>query len=269
MVPDKMDAGLEWQIGVWDEISDLYLREYARRFAPVVDAVMVRAKIKPGDVVLDLGTGTGALALRAARATGPKGRVVGLDISPDMLQLAERTAATAGLKNIELCEGRTEAIPAQDSSFDVVLASLSLMYVIDRAAAAREIVRVLKRGGCFVGAVWAEPDKCDIVRFQQTAGSFAPEPPVPDVGPGSMADPDLFVKQLAAAGLTARVETQELGFEFDTFESAWEVLAGVTTSRLDPKRKDEAKDAVRQLMWQQPDEPRYFRNLTRFIVANV
>lgn len=269
MEVDKNHEGLEWQIGVWDQISDVYLREIDRRFVPVVDGVISRAELKPGETILDLGTGTGAVAIQAARPVGPDGAVTGVDISPDMLRLAERRAARAGLNNIQFREGRAETIPAEDSSFDVVLASLSLMYVIDRAAAAKEIVRVLRPGGRLVAAVWAAPEKCDIVRFQQTAGSFAPKPPVANVGPGAMADPTLFVKQLAEAGLTAKVETQELGFVFDTFAFAWEVLAGVTTAKLDPDRIEEAKEAVRQLMWQKPNEPRHFRNVTQFIVGSV
>lgn len=269
MVEGKVDEGLAWQIDVWDQMSDLYLREIDRRFVPVVDGVIARAEIQPGESVLDLGTGTGAVAVRAAQATGSDGSVVGVDISPDMLRLAERTAASMGQINIEFCEGRGEAIPAEDSSIDVVLASLSLMYVIDRGAAAKEIVRVLKPGGRFVAAVWAGPDKCDIVRFQQTAGSFAPKPPVPNVGPGAMADPTEFMKELADAGLAARVETEQLGFAFDSFDFAWEVLAGVTTAKLEPGQKEKAKEAVRQLMWEEATESRYFRNLTQFIVGRV
>ena len=209
------------------------------------------------------------MAHQAARLAVPDGAVTGVDISPEMLRLAERRAAMAGLNNIQFREGRAETIPAEDSSFNVVLASLSLTYVIDRAAAAKEIVRVLRPGGRLVAAVWAAPEMCDIVRFQQTAGSFAPKPPVANVGPGAMADPTLFVKQLAEAGLTAKVETQDLGFVFDTFAFAWEVLAGVTTAKLDPGRIEEAKEAVRQLIWQKPNEPRHFRNVTQFIVGSV
>jgi SAM-dependent methyltransferase len=118
---------------------------------------------------------------------------------------------------------------------DVVLASLSLMYVIDRAAAAREIARVLRPGGRFVAAVWAGPAECDIVWFQQTAGSFAPAPPVPGVGPGALADTRPLLAQLEDVDLRARVETEILGFDFDDFESAWETLAGVTTATLAPE----------------------------------
>jgi SAM-dependent methyltransferase len=141
------------------------------------------------------------------------------------------------------------------------------MYVIDRAAAAREIARVLRPGGRLVAAVWAGPADCDIVRFQQTAGSFAPPPPVPGVGPGALADARPLLTQLAEAGVHARIETEVLGFDFDDFESAWAMLAGVTTAALAPERREEAKAAVRALMWPRGEGPRHFSNMTQFVVG--
>ena len=73
------------------------------------------------------------------------------------------------------------------------------MYVIDRAAAARELARVLRPQGRLVAAAWAEPEACDIVLFQQTAGLFAGPPPVPGVGPGALADPTPFLRDKAGS----------------------------------------------------------------------
>ena len=103
---------------------------------------------------MDLGTGTGSVALRAAPLVG-EGEVTGVDISADMLAVAKRRAAKLGVGGVMFREGGAEAIPAEDGSFDVVLACLCLMFVIDRAAAAREFARVLRPGGRFVAAVWA------------------------------------------------------------------------------------------------------------------
>lgn len=256
--------GLTWQIGVWDRISDIYLREIDQRFAPVVENVIARAGLEPGHRVLDLGTGTGAVAERAAPVVG---QVVGVDVSAEMLALAQQRIAARGLTNVAFREGRAEELPADDGNFDAVLASLSLMYVIDRVAAAREIARVLRPGGRLVGAVWAGPDRCDIVRFQQIAGSFAPPPPVPGVGPGALADPKPFLEQLAAAGVRARVDTETLGFDFEDFGSAWDVLAGVTTAQLAPERRQEAKAAVLTAMYPDGDGPRHFQNTTLFITG--
>jgi SAM-dependent methyltransferase len=224
MDQQKNAEGLAWQVSIWDRMVPVYTREIDKRFEPIVERVVNRADLKPGQHALDLGTGTGSVALRAAKAVAPNGRVTALDISPDMLAIARRRAASEA--NITFVEGRAEAIPADAESIDAVLASLSLMYVIDREAAAREIARVLRPGGHLVGAVWAGPDRADIVLLQQTAGSFAPEPPVPGVGPGALGDPAPFLAQLAEAGLKAHFETEIMEFAFDDFASAWDVLAG-------------------------------------------
>jgi len=269
MDSDRERQGFRWQVGVWGRISQLYLREVDPRFAAVVENVLRRGDLKPGHRVLDLGTGTGTVAIGAAGLVGPAGKVTGVDISPDMLALAKRRVIESACTNIDLREGRAEQLPAEDGSVDVLLASLSLMFVIDRAVAAREIRRVLRPGGRFVAAVWAAAERCDIVLFQQTAGSFAPTPPVPGVGPGALADPTGFLTQLADTGIDARVETEELGFDFRDFDSAWEVLAGVTTAELPPERRQEAKEAVQAVMWPHGRGPRHFRNVTQFLVGCV
>ena len=267
--PIQDRKALAWQTGVWNRISDIYVREIDRRFAPVVGALVGRAGLRSGEHVLDLGTGTGAVARRAAAIVGPHGRVVGADISPDMLALARRRATNADLGNLLFLDGRAEAIPADDAAFSVVLACLSMMYVIDRGAAAREIARVLQPGGRFVAAVWAGPEECDIVRFQQTAGRFAGPPPVPGVGPGALAELSGFVRQLDAAGIQARVESETLGFDFPDFASAWDTLAGVTTAQLSPERQQEAKNTILAAMYPDGDGPRHFRNVTQFILGRM
>lgn len=259
---------ISWQTGVWDRISDIYGREIDRRFAPVVEGCIRRSGLRPGESVLDLGTGTGAAAIAAAAAIGPTGSVTAVDLSTEMLELASRRIEEAQLANIELREGRAEDIPAPDASFDVVIASLSFMYVIDRHRAARECARVLRSGGRLVAAVWAGADLADIVRFQQTAGAFAPPPPIPGVGPGALADPEPFLTQLARAGISARVDTEVIEFAFDDFEQAWDVLAGVTTANLDEERRADAKHAVRTAMWSDPTAPRVFSNRSQFIVGS-
>ena len=267
--PNQDREALAWQTGVWNRISDIYVHEIDRRFVPIVEALVGRATLLGGEQVLDLGTGTGAVARRAAAIVGPRGRLVGVDISPEMLALARRSATSVGVGNLTFLEGRAEAIPAEDAAFNAVLACLSMMYVIDREAAAREIARVLKPGGRFVAAVWAAPEQCDIVLFQQTAGRFAGPPPVPGVGPGALAEPSGFLQQLDAAGILARVETETLGFDFPDFASAWDTLAGVTTAQLPPERQQEAKDAVMGAMYPKGDGPRHFRNVTQFIVGRA
>ena len=267
MATDRDQAGFSWQIKIWDQMADLYLNENAPRIAPVADRAVAHADLTAGEQVLDLGTGTGTVIERVAPLVGASGAVMGTDISTKMLSTAQQQVNMWGFTNVTLREGRAEAIPAEDASFDAVIASLSLMYVIDRAAAAREMARVLRPGGRVVAAVWAGAEQNDLVRFQQIAGSFAATPPVTGVGPGVLADPSPFLEQLSEAGLESRVETETLGFEIDSFALAWDVFAGVTTATLSPERRQEAKDAVMREMWPNGDGPRHFRNVTHFIIG--
>ena len=108
MEGNDVREGLTWQIGVWDRISDIYLREIDQRFAPVVENVIARAGLEPGHRVLDLGTGTGAVAERAAPVVG---QVVGVDVSAEMLALAQQRTAARGLTNVAFREGRAEGLP--------------------------------------------------------------------------------------------------------------------------------------------------------------
>lgn len=267
MPTDTDHSGMARQTGVWDRMAPIYLREIDPRFAPVIDHLLTRAGLEPGQRILDLGTGTGAVAVRTAPLVAPGGRVVGVDISPEMLALARERATEAGHGEIRFGEGRAEAIPADDATFNVVFASLSLMFAIDRAAAAREIARVLRPGGRLVAAVWAGPEEADIVLFQQIAGRFAPTPPVPGVGPGALGNPAPFLAQLAEVGIVAQVERETFGFDFANFEHAWDVLAGVTAAQLSAERQRAAREAVLAAMWSHGDGPRHFRNVTQFVVG--
>jgi SAM-dependent methyltransferase len=266
MVPD--DEGLTWQIQTWNQMADLYVKENAPRMAPVVENVVSRAALCPGEHVLDIGTGTGGIIERAAPKVGSTGHVLGIDISANMLHVARQQLSSRGFTNFSLREAAAESLPADAAAFDVVLASLSMMYVVDRATAAREIARVLRPGGRFVAAVWAGPQHCDLVRFQQIAGRFAGPPPVPGVGPGALADPSTFLEQLNDAGVEGSVDTQMLGFSVGSFALAWAVFAGVTTAKLSPERQQEARDAVRAEMWPDGEGARDFRNLTQFVIGH-
>jgi len=248
-------------------MSNLYQDEWDERFGPIVDAVITRAEMVSGETVLDLGSGTGSVAQQAAKVVGPTGQVVGVDLSEEMVEIARNRVSSLSLKNLVFQQGTGENIPAPDGAFDVVVSSLTLMYVIDRPAAALEIARVLRPGGRLIAAVWAGPDKCDIVRFQQAAGRFGETPPVSGVGPGGLADPTLFLKQLADAGISASVDSESFQFEFLNFQSAWHAMAGVTTSELTETRRQEAQRAVMNMMYEDGDEPRTYRNLTQFIVG--
>ncbi len=105
------------------------------------------AELRPGERVLDLGSGGGIDVLLSARRVGPTGRAIGLDMTDEMLALAQRNAAEAGIDNVEFVRGTIESIPLPGASVDVVISNCVINLAADKAAVFREIARVLRPGG--------------------------------------------------------------------------------------------------------------------------
>ncbi len=105
------------------------------------------ADLHPGERVLDLGSGGGIDVLLSARRVGPTGRAFGLDMTDEMLTLAQRNAAEAGADNVEFLKGQIEAIPLPAQSIDVVIGNCVVNLAADKPSVFREIARVLRPGG--------------------------------------------------------------------------------------------------------------------------
>ena len=105
------------------------------------------ADLRPGETVLDLGSGGGIDVLLSARRVGPAGKAYGLDMTPEMLDLARANARAAGAENVEFLQGQIEAIPLPDASVDVIISNCVINLSTDRAAVFAESFRVLRRGG--------------------------------------------------------------------------------------------------------------------------
>lgn len=105
------------------------------------------ARLEPGDDVLDLGSGGGIDVLLSARRVGPTGRAYGLDMTPEMLELARANQAKAGVTNAEFLEGHIEAIPLPEQSVDVVVSNCVVNLSVDKGAVFAETYRVLRPGG--------------------------------------------------------------------------------------------------------------------------
>jgi SAM-dependent methyltransferase len=105
------------------------------------------AELRPGERVLDLGSGGGIDVILSARRVGPTGRAIGLDMTDEMLDMARRNAAEAGVENVEFVRGTIESIPLPGASVDVVISNCVINLAADKAAVFREIARVLRPGG--------------------------------------------------------------------------------------------------------------------------
>jgi arsenite methyltransferase len=128
------------------------------------------ANLHPGETVLDLGSGGGADVLISAQRVGASGRVIGLDMTDEMLALARRNAAHAGAPNVEFVKGYLEQVPLGDGTVDVVISNCVINLAADKRQVLRETARVLRRGGRFaVSDVIADADMDEATRADMAA----------------------------------------------------------------------------------------------------
>jgi len=187
------------------------------------------AKLQPGETVLDLGSGGGIDVLLSARRVGPEGKAFGLDMTDEMLALAEENKRKSGLTNVEFLKGEIENIPLPDNSVNVIVSNCVINLSGDKDRVLREAFRVLKPGGRFAisdvvtrGVVPAEIRKS----MELWVGCVA----------GALSDTD-YRQKLAAAGFEA-IEIEETRV-YDA-KDAHEFLraAGVDADAIAPKVED-------------------------------
>jgi SAM-dependent methyltransferase len=159
------------------------------------------AAMRPGEVVVDLGSGAGIDCFLAARQVGPAGRVIGVDMTHEMLTKARANAEQVGIANVEFRLGEIEHLPIADSTADVVISNCVINLVPDKEQVYREAFRVLKPAGRLAIA--------DVV-------NTAPLPPE------LAADPELLCGCVAGAATTRQIED-------------WLAAAGFTEIRIIPK----------------------------------
>ncbi len=157
-------------------------------------------ELKPGESVVDCGSGAGADSLIAAQMVGPSGRVIGVDMTPEMLSKARQNAMEAGLNNVEFHEGYLESLPIPEAWADVVISNGVLNLVPDKEAALLEMYRVLKPGG----------------RIQ--IADIALQKPVPD---GSKSDVTLWTGCIAGGLLKTQLERKVLAAGFRNIDVRW------------------------------------------------
>ena len=108
------------------------------------------ASLKAGETILDLGSGAGFDAFLAAQKVGPVGKVIGVDMTPEMIEKSRQNAVKGNVMNVEFRLGEIEDLPVEDNSVDVIISNCVINLVPDKGRAFREAYRVLKAGGRFL-----------------------------------------------------------------------------------------------------------------------
>jgi len=150
------------------------------------------ADLHPGETVLDLGSGGGIDVLLSARRVGPTGFAYGLDMTPDMLDLARANQAKAGATNVAFLHGRIDAIPLPDAAVDVIVSNCVVTLIANKAAVFTEARRVLRPGGRLAIA--------DIVADHHDPAPVAPDDPSWTACHANATTRDRYRDQLTAAG---------------------------------------------------------------------
>ena len=220
-----MDARLQRRVQRygWDRAVEHYEEHWLQRLVAATERVLELAALRPGERVLDVAGGTGALAIAAASKVGCSGMVVGTDISEKMVEAAQTAAAALNLANCRFERCDAEALPEFGARFDVGLCGLGLMYMPEPERALAALAGTLAAGGRVVVSVWGQRNHC----------GWADIFPIVDARVESEVCPMFF--RLGAAGQLARA-----------LESAG--LVQVRTERLsitlDYLSADEAGDAA-------------------------
>ncbi len=206
---NKVSAGWE----KWDQFIMDFLR-------PMGDAIIDRLEIKEDDIVLDIAAGTGEPGLTIA-AIVKKGKVIGTDLSDEMLRLAAANAATKGLKNYSIKAADVCELPFADNTFTKISCRMGFMFFPDMRVAANEMYRVLQPGGCFAISVWSAPDKNFwSTAFTSVINKYITPPTLPPNAPGMFrcSKPGLMTDIFAQAGFT-HIGEQELNGKVDFIDA--------------------------------------------------
>ena len=201
----EMGRGLAERLGYPRELLDSVPAEAVQSFAGV-GYFFDLAELRPGERVLDLGSGAGTDLFAAAVQVGPHGRATGLDITDAQLAKAERLRRAHGLENVRLVEGRIEEVPLDDESVDVVISNGVINLCPDKQRAYAEVARVLRPGGRLAIA--------DIVSARQLAERTRRKVDLWAACVAGAIPQEQYLESIEAAGLTVETAHENRAYRF-------------------------------------------------------
>jgi SAM-dependent methyltransferase len=194
------------QVAFWNGKTGGHWAEEQERIdamlAPVLDVLIAQAKVRVGEAVLDVGCGTGASSIELTELVGPKGEVIGLDVSAPMLERAR--VRSHGIANLHYIHADAAAHTFTHPVADLLFSRFGVMFFGDPAAAFANLKRALKPGARVAFACWRKMDENKWMQIPLHAAyehvERMPKPGPDDPGPLSFADPDRVTRILTAAG---------------------------------------------------------------------
>ena len=197
------------QAEAWDGPEGEHWATHYARFdatiAPHHTLLVAAAAFAPGERVLDIGCGNGITSRDAARAVGPSGEVLGVDLSGQMLTRAKQLATDEGLENVRFEQGDAQVHPFQAGAFDLAMSRFGVMFFADPVAAFTNIGTALRSGGRLAMLVWQSVAANEWVYAMREALAVGRDLPVPPPGapsPFALADQDYARVTLTEAGFT-------------------------------------------------------------------
>ncbi len=220
---DRKATPSEQRRSEWTKRVDTFARDAAPRTRPFAEALVAMVAAPRGASVLDVATGSGIVAVEAAKLVGPTGTVLATDFVPEWEPYVSASAAEAGLANVTFATMPAEALDLPDASIDVVLCQFGLMFVAEPVQVLRELRRVLRTGGTLGIAVWSVPEKVGIFLVAGIVSAALPPPPAGgSPSPMGMSAPGLIEGLVAEAGFRdIVVERVTRSFEIINADDEW------------------------------------------------
>ncbi len=236
----KEDNQPDW--GKIAEKFDIWLPQ----LAPVGAAILDKLNARPGDSILDMGSGTGEPALTLARTMGAEIQITGIDAADGMVKVAQQKVATENLSGIGFKTMPAENMSFADNSFDRALCRFGVMLFEDPLQGLKEMHRVLKPQGRYSLAVWSTPETMPTMHWSYEVFKERIEedyyPPLQKAT--SLGTPGKMEMLLDNAGFNDyAIETKTFHYDFDSFDAYWDAV--------------EASDILKMQYDQLPDEQRH------------